>query len=180
MKSLKATARRGALITVAAASALALASCSAGQITQTSHQVAAVDGASGSTDDGKLVVRDVTVHVTEDGETGLKFTAANLDESNKTHSLKSVKIDGEEVAIDGDTSLKANCSIVADIPSEMDKLTEPKNMCIHHVTTSIDNPGFAFSGNKEVTFSFDGGDVTVLATISAPVHDAGTVDRKVD
>lgn len=44
MKSLNLAARRGALVTVAAASALALASCSAGQVTQTSSQVAAVDG----------------------------------------------------------------------------------------------------------------------------------------
>ena len=43
--TLKSVVRRGALATVAAASAVALAACGAGQISQTANQVAAVDGA---------------------------------------------------------------------------------------------------------------------------------------
>ena len=57
MKSLK----RAAVAAVAGCATLALVGCSAGQITQTSNQVAAVDGASGSTEDGALAVRDVMV-----------------------------------------------------------------------------------------------------------------------
>ena len=47
MKSLKQVA-----VAAAAAGALALTGCSAGQITQTSDQVAAVDGASAATENG--------------------------------------------------------------------------------------------------------------------------------
>ena len=84
MKSLNSAARRGAIMTVAALSALALASCSAGQVTQTSTQAAAVDGANADTENGEIAVRDVTIHVTEDGEAGLKFTAINQDTSHTT------------------------------------------------------------------------------------------------
>lgn len=94
MKSLNSVARRGAIMTVAAASALALASCSAGQITQTSSQVAAVDGNQAAAESGAVVVRDVTVHLTEEGEAGVKFTAINQDTENVSHNLESVTVDG--------------------------------------------------------------------------------------
>ena len=95
-------------IFIAATSALLLASCSAGQITQTSDQVAAVDGASVNSSDNTIAVRDVTIHVTEDGETGVKFTAINQDKKrDATHKLEKITIDGQEVAIDGTTEFKA-------------------------------------------------------------------------
>ncbi|GAA1473484.1 hypothetical protein P4N68_10225 [Corynebacterium felinum] len=178
MKPLKTVARRGAMITAAAASALILASCSAGQVTQTSSQVAAVDGASADSEDGTVAVRDVTIHVTDKGETGVKFTAINQDNSDATHTLKSVTIDGKPVTIKGETAIKSNCTLVADVPSEMKKLVEPKGACVTHVTTSTENPGFAFGGTKEVVFTFDNATVTTSATISTPVLESGMVDRE--
>ena len=78
MQSLKSAARRGAIMSVTALSALALASCSAGHVAQTAEKVAAVDGAAASTEDGKVTVRDVTIQVEPDsGETSLKFIAVN-------------------------------------------------------------------------------------------------------
>ena len=77
MQSLKSAARRGAIISVTAVSALALASCSAGQVAQTAEKVAAVDGASASTEDNKVAVRDVTILVEPNGTAALKFTAVN-------------------------------------------------------------------------------------------------------
>lgn len=173
MKSLKSAARRGALVTVAAGSALALAACSAGQITQTSSQVAAVDGAEAETADNTIAVRDVTVHITPEGETGLKFAAVNQDTLEKTHTLKSITVGGEAVTLSQPVVLEPACTVVADIPSEMAKLTEPDNMCITHVTTSLTNTGLAAGGNKDVVFTFDTGTIELTSTISEPVPASG-------
>lgn len=173
MKSLNSAARRGALVTVAAASALALASCSAGQITQTSGQVAAVDGNQSGSSNDPVLVRDVTVHLTEEGDAGLKFTAINQDTTHTSHTLESVSVDGTEVEIDGAEALDRNCSLVADIQAELDLLEEPEVGCIQHVATSLDNPGFAYGGVVPVEFVFDTGAITIDATVSAPVLESG-------
>ncbi|MDO4631269.1 MAG: hypothetical protein Q4A82_03170 [Corynebacterium sp.] len=165
-------------ILIAATSALALASCSAGQITQTSDQVAAVDGASANSSDNKLAVRDVTIHVTDEGETGVKFTAINQDKKDATHQLRKITIDGDEVTIDGDTTFNPGCNLVGDIASEMTDLVEPDKACVMHVTTSITNPGYPLGGTKEVVFEFDSGSITTNAAVSAPVLQSGKVNRK--
>ncbi|MBG9369814.1 hypothetical protein [Corynebacterium diphtheriae] len=179
VKSLKSAARRGAMISVAAASALALASCSAGQITQTSDQVAAVDGSEIDNANGTIALRDVTISLTEQGQAGVKFTAINQDNSNKEHVLKSITVDGTKATIDGDTKLASDCSIVGGIKAEMSRLTEPKSGCITHVITSVENKGLAVGGSKNVVFSFDSGDIALDATIAAPVLESGQYDRQV-
>ncbi|MCM0046948.1 hypothetical protein [Corynebacterium diphtheriae] len=179
VKSLKSAARRGAMISVAAASALALTSCSAGQITQTSDQVAAVDGSEVDNANGTIALRDVTISLTEQGQAGVKFTAINQDNSNKEHVLKSITVDGTKATIDGDTKLASDCSIVGGIKAEMSRLTEPKSGCITHVITSVENKGLAVGGSKNVVFSFDSGDIALDATIAAPVLESGQHDRQV-
>ncbi|MBG9270842.1 hypothetical protein I4J21_08305 [Corynebacterium diphtheriae bv. gravis] len=179
VKSLKSAARRGAMISVAAASALALASCSAGQITQTSDQVAAVDGSEIDNANGTIALRDVTISLTEQGQAGVKFTAINQDNSNKEHVLKSITVDGTKATIDGDTKLASDCSIVGGIKAEMSRLTEPKAGCITHVITSVENKGLAVGGSKNVVFSFDSGDIALDATIAAPVLESGQHDRQI-
>lgn len=179
MKSLKSAARRGAMISVAAASALALASCSAGQITQTSDQVAAVDGSEIDNANGTIALRDVTISLTEQGQAGVKFTAINQDNSNKEHVLKSITVDGTKATIDGDTKLASDCSIVGAIKAEMSRLTEPKSGCITHVITSVENKGLAVGGSKNVVFSFDSGDIALDVTIAAPVLESGQHDRQI-
>ncbi|MBG9371111.1 hypothetical protein BKD80_03475 [Corynebacterium diphtheriae] len=179
VKSLKSAARRGAMISVAAASALALASCSAGQITQTSDQVAAVDGSEVDNANGTIALRDVTISLTEQGQAGVKFTAINQDNSNKEHVLKSITVDGTKATIDGDTKLASDCSIVGGIKAEISQLTEPKAGCITHVITSVENKGLAVGGSKNVVFSFDSGDIALDATIAAPVLESGQHDRQI-
>ncbi|MBG9276551.1 hypothetical protein BKD86_0206630 [Corynebacterium diphtheriae] len=179
VKSLKSAARRGAMISVAVASALTLASCSAGQITQTSDQVAAVDGSEIDNANGTIALRDVTISLTEQGQAGVKFTAINQDNSNKEHVLKSITVDGTKATIDGDTKLASDCSIVGGIKAEMSRLTEPKSGCITHVITSVENKGLAVGGSKNVVFSFDSGDIALDATIAAPVLESGQHDRQI-
>ncbi|WP_374064282.1 hypothetical protein ABMV15_02970 [Corynebacterium belfantii] len=179
VKSLKSAARRGAMISVAAASALALTSCSAGQITQTSDQVAAVDGSEVDNANGTIALRDVTISLTEQGQAGVKFTAINQDNSNKEHVLKGITVDGTKATIDGDTKLASDCSIVGGIKAEISQLTEPKAGCITHVITSVENKGLAVGGSKNVVFSFDSGDIALDATIAAPVLESGQHDRQI-
>lgn len=177
MKSLKSAARRGGIISAAALSALALASCSAGQITQTSSQVAAVDGAAADSEDGTVAVRDVTIQIDEDGEAALKFTAINQDTSMNEHSLESVEVDGSPITLDP-TTLARNCVLVADSADALDSMKQSEDVgCIEYTETSLDNDDFAVGGNLPVTFTFDSGTIEVTAAISAASFEPGTYDR---
>lgn len=176
MKSLK----RVAAAAVAGCATLALVGCSAGQITQTSNQVAAVDGASASTEDGSVAVQDVTVVLAEDGQAALKFTATNQDTAMKDHTLKSVDVDGQNVTISGNSSIAYNCALVADSKDGLERMPQDKNdNCIEYTATMLANDDFAYGGNVPVTFNFDTGSLDVVATVSAPTLASGQVDREV-
>ena len=176
MKSLK----RVAAAAVAGCATLALVGCSAGQITQTSNQVAAVDGASASTEDGSVAVQDVTVVLAEDGQAALKFTATNQDTAMKDHTLKSVDVDGQNVTISGNSSIAYNCALVADSKDGLERMPQDKNdNCIEYTATTLTNDDFAYGGNVPVTFNFDTGSLDVVATVSAPTLASGQVDREV-
>ena len=176
MKSLK----RVAVAAVAGCATLALVGCSAGQITQTSNQVAAVDGASASTEDGSVAVQDVTVVLAEDGQAALKFTATNQDTAMKDHTLKSVDVDGQNVTISGNSSIAYNCALVADSKDGLERMPQDKNdNCIEYTATTLANDDFAYGGNVPVTFNFDTGSLDVVATVSAPTLASGQVDREV-
>ncbi|AZA10684.1 hypothetical protein CGERO_01750 [Corynebacterium gerontici] len=175
MKSLKSAA----LVSGAAFCALALASCGAGQISQTDTQVAAVDGASANTPDNLVSVRDVTVHVKQDGKAGLKFTASNQDKGDRDHTLKSVSVDGKSVSLDGDLTMAPECSLVADLEQELKNIPTTDKACLQKVATSVDNPGFPPGGNADVKFVFDNGqEVSVTATVSEPLPPAGSLERQ--
>ena len=176
MKSLK----RVAAAAVAGCATLALVGCSAGQITQTSNQVAAVDGASASAEDGSVAVQDVTVVLAEDGQAALKFTATNQDTAMKDHTLKSVDVDGQNVTISGNSSIAYNCALVADSKDGLERMPQDKNdNCIEYTATTLANDDFAYGGNVPVTFNFDTGSLDVVATVSAPTLASGQVDREV-
>ena len=176
VKSLK----RVAAAAVAGCATLALVGCSAGQITQTSNQVAAVDGASASTEDGSVAVQDVTVVLAEDGQAALKFTATNQDTSMKDHTLKSVDVDGQNVTISGNSSIAYNCALVADSKDGLERMPQDKNdNCIEYTATALANDDFAYGGNVPVTFNFDTGSLDVVATVSAPTLASGQVDREI-
>lgn len=170
------TARRGALLAVAGAAAVALSACSAGQITQTSDQVAAVDGASANTSDKSIAVRDVTVIVSEDNTAALKFTAVNTD-TGKAHSLKSVKVDGKEVKLSETPKIERNCSVVADSKANIEKLKKNDKVCIKYVDSTLENNGLAVGGQKPVTFEFDSGKVEVKAAIATNHAEDGKDNR---
>lgn len=175
MKSLKPVA----VVAAIAASALTLAGCSAGQITQTSSQVAAVDGATAFTEDGALSVQDVTLVLNEDGQAALKFTATNQDMSMKDHTLTAASVDGTPVTLGGAKPITYNCVLVADSAAGIESMPKSDNDCIQYIETSLENKNFAFAGNVPVKFTFDTGSVEVLATVSAPLLPSGQIDRDV-
>lgn len=167
-----------ALIGLTGAAALSLTACSAGQITQTSDQVAAVDGAAGDSATANVGVRDVAIVVDGTDTAAVRFTAFNSEISNTSHNLESVTVDGAPVTLRGDTELKRNCSIVADSQSAIDAITKSDDLCINYITTSLRNTGFAAGGTKQVLFRFDNNaTVTVDAAIVAPTPVAGQEDR---
>ena len=145
----KSVLRRSALITVSAASAVALAACGAGQISQTANQHPAVDGAMNGGEDaagkgaentnsalGFVNIRDAHILVDpEAGTAGLKFSASNQQRATESvYTLKSVTVEGiGEVelkkvaetpsfakAAKGEDSLPRECQIVAGPKSVID------------------------------------------------------------
>ena len=149
----KSVLRRSALITVSAASAVALAACGAGQISQTANQHPAVDGAMNGGEDaagkgaentnsalGFVNIRDAHILVDpEAGTAGLKFSASNQHRATESvYTLKSVTVEGiGEVelkkvaetpsfakAAKGENSLPRECQIVAGPKSVIDPLAK--------------------------------------------------------
>ncbi|WP_297452889.1 hypothetical protein [uncultured Corynebacterium sp.] len=149
----KSVLRRSALITVSAASAVALAACGAGQISQTANQHPAVDGAMNGGDDaagkgaentnsalGFVNIRDAHILVDpEAGTAGLKFSASNQQRATESvYKLKSITVEGlgdvqlKKVAetpsfaksAKGEKSLPRECQIVAGPKSVIDPLAK--------------------------------------------------------
>ncbi|WP_096877732.1 hypothetical protein [Corynebacterium bouchesdurhonense] len=172
MKSLKPVAA------LSVASALALTGCSAGQITQTSSQVAAVDGATGFTENRELSVQDVTVVLDENGQAALKFVATNQDRTEAEHQLVSAEVDGAKVNLGSAKTIGYNCNLVADSQDGLDRIPEAKDACIQYVPNSVQNKDFAYGGNVPVKFNFDAGSIEVTATVSAPGVPSG--EREMD
>lgn len=166
------------LLTLAGVGTMVLSACSAGQVSQTADQVAAVDGASGGNGKDHVVVRDVTI-VVDGQDAAVKFTAINQDPAGTKHTLKSVTVDGQKVNVTGDQlTLDGQCSLVADSKEGIATIPDAGDAkCIAKATTSFNNTGLAAGGTKDVTFSFDTGDITVNAAIAAPLLPAGQSER---
>lgn len=182
MTSLKTAVRRGGVVSAAALSALALAACSAGQVTQTSSQVAAVDGAFGGDQALGVSVIDVTVLLDDEtGDASLKFIASNQDPSGEEYTLESVEVDGQEAQLESVEPMAENCRIVADSEAHLEAMPQDDEAgCTQYVTAGLNNEDWAFAGNLPVTFTFDNLDepIEVTATVSAPTPDAGSSDRE--
>ncbi|GAB3086299.1 hypothetical protein [Corynebacterium aquatimens] len=177
MKSYTSLARRGAIVSVAAASALALAACSAGQITQTSSQVAAVDGASGESENNAVTVQDVTLILDENGQAAVKFVASNQDYSMKEHTLSSITVNGQNATVESAEPIKYNCTLVGDSAAGLEAMPHAEDDCIQYVETSIPNQNFAYGGNVNIAFTFDTGTIELPATVSAPILASGHSTR---
>lgn len=181
MKSLKSAARRGLIVATAAASALALASCSAGQITQTSEQVAAVDGAFAENDDQSVSVRDAVIVVDPDTrDAALRFILVNDGYADTEVSIDSVEVDGQTADISGDEPLSRGQTLVVDSEESIDNMPEKEGEDTKYATSSLKDDDFGFGGAREVTFHLSSGDITLEAPIAAPEEVSGSIDRDVE
>lgn len=174
--SLKSFVRRGGTISAAALASLTLAACSAGHITQTSSQVATVDGQSADSENGELSVRDVTI-ILEDDAAALKFTATNQDPSMKEHTLQSISVDGNEVSVDTLEPIGSGCTVFGDSALALKDTPQADDACIQYVETTLDNDDYAPGGHRPVEFVFDSTTITVDAAIAAANLKSGEHDR---
>ena len=178
--SLKSVTRKGATISATAIAALALASCSAGQITQTSSQVAAVDGSDAESADGNIAVRDVAIQVEPDtNEASLKFTALNQAYTDEQITLESISVDGQDVSLPGLEPIGRTDTIVGNSQDWLDAQPQADNDRFQYVATELDNEDYGIGGYRAVTFTFSNGDIEVNAAITAPQMHAGENDRDV-
>jgi len=176
---LKTTFARGALALVAAGSALALSACGAGQITQTSSQVAAVNGAHGNA--GHADVQDVSVVVGPDNTLALKFTVTNEDEKGQAVKIESVKVDGKEVSGINNAEIPAGGSLVGDGKFAMEDLETKGQAQLKYATTSIKGLQDVYvGGHKKVTFKMNVGEVELNAPVNGYVPESGKLHRDED
>ncbi len=178
MKSLKSAARRGVVISVAAFSALALAACSAGQDTQTSDKVIAVDGSHAETEDGAVTVQDVTILLEpETGEAALKFNAVNKGYADGKVRLEAIDVDGQPVAVTGLQGIGRDESIVANSQANLDSHPQDAAATVQYLPTTLRNDDFGYAGTRPVTFTFSNGTVEVDAPIAASPFQSGEQNR---
>src|SRR5699024_10596679 len=178
--SLKSVTRKGATISATAIAALALASCSAGQITQTARQVAAVDGSDAESADGNIAVRDVAIQVEPDtNEASLKFTALNQPYTDEQITLESISVDGQDVSLPGLAPIARTDTIVLNPQAWLDAQPQAAHDRPHSVATELDNEDYGIGGHRAVALTFSKGDIEGNAAITAPQMHAGENDRDV-
>ncbi|MET9492351.1 hypothetical protein [Nocardia sp. NPDC006630] len=178
-------ARRRALTVaaLAAGAVLALTGCSAGQLAQTSREVAAVNG--NSADVGKIALRDVRFLLPQSeeynnakgGKAVLAFSAANLAQA-APDELVSVTTDFGTAKINGKADIKAQGTLVADFskpaatttPAAAPAGDKPADPDAHPLLIEVDGltkditPGLTYP----VTFIFkEGGTVALNVPVDA-------------
>ncbi len=189
MTAQKATHRRViSVFALAAGAALALSSCSTGQISQTARQQAAVNGAAAQV--GPISLRDVYVLFpnseeytnAKGGKAALAFVAVNTSEVVKD-TLKKISTDISSATITPDApELKPQRSLTAGEPvgeeiqpaSEL-AADEPKPVTVELTDLKKDIfPGLTVA----VTFSFEkAGDVVVNVPVDARDTERFTSDK---
>ncbi len=180
MKSFMSVARRSAVLTVAALSAITLTACSAGQITQTDTQVAAVNGAEINTSAEGLVLRDATVIVDENNKASLKFTVLNNDPKTKAHKLLSVLVDGKSVDVPEDLTVAAGGTLVVAPKSALETMPKSDSKVVSYGTIDLENTGFAHGGAVDMEVNFDSASAKGEIPVAASHLTSGEYTRAVD
>ncbi|KAA0917906.1 hypothetical protein [Dietzia sp. ANT_WB102] len=173
--------RRSALVVLAVGAALGASACSAGQVSQTANQVAAVDGGRGSA--GDLYVNDLQVVVPENGgEARVGFVASYSGYGlGAGVSLDRVEIDGKPVQIGETRPIERGCSIVVD-PREGTKPAPVEGVCVEQTSATLPSADDLNIGvSVPATIAFSNGDqIQTEAAVVGEVLKAGTYDRPTD
>lgn len=168
VKSQKSKVARGILTLAAAGAALTLTACSAGQITQTSNQVAAVNGVEAEV--GNIALRDVSIVIDDKNALAVKFTAGNVEERGENITLNSITVDGKAVSLSGSKDVLAGGSLIGDSADAIKnyQVESAKTAHLTYTATSLSGVSDVFiGGQKEVEFTFSTGSVTVNAPVVA-------------
>ncbi len=179
MKIRKSATRR-VLAATAGCAALALTACSAGQISQTANQVAAVNGTNG--DLGDASVRDVTLITQEDNSVALKFNASNTGFDGEDITLDGISVQDADIEFDGPKTLSPECTLVADSQDALDSMNPEgvQSGCTEYLATVVDGEEFYSGAARNVTFEFSNGDIEINAPVTAWYADAGDTYRHQD
>lgn len=171
--------RRSALVVLAACAALGASACSAGQVSQTAYQVAAVDGGSGST--GDLDVNDLVVVLPESGggEARVGFVASYTGpDLGDPVSLDGVRIDGVEARVGQSQPLARGCSLVVSAAEDARPAPAPEGICVEQTTATVPSGSLTIGESVPATLTFSNGDrIETSAGVIAPVPDSGEYSR---
>lgn len=172
--------RRSALVVLAVgAAALGASACSAGQATQTSNQVAAVDGGQGAA--GDLHVNDLVVSVPESGqgEARLGFVASYTGYGiGEPISIERVEIDGVQARLDASQPIGRGCSLVFSVRDAVDPNPAGDGVCINQATASLPAGGLDLGTSVPATVSFSNGDrIEMDAAIITEIPAGGEYTR---
>jgi copper(I)-binding protein len=169
------TSRRSAVTVALAACGLAVAAlsgCSAGQVSQTASQQAAVNGTAATV--GSISLRNVHIRAPQSGdyvqpgsEVELLFVASN-ESPDRPDKLTSITSDAGTVTLSGDTSLPPGGVLVVGEPDgQIAALEQAETAAAAKATVTINKPitnGLTYN----FTFAFEkAGQITVAVPISA-------------
>lgn len=193
MSALPATGRPGRVrLAAAAAGALLLAGCGAGQVASTTLQVAAVNGGSGTSSTTQLEVDNVemafpeaeTARWDEGADVPLTFTISNQDAQPDTltgvssPAASSVEVEGTTeiparsavVGVD-DESTVADAETAAGTQNSNSETGASNAGQVRVVLTGLTAP-ITSGQTADVTFSFaNAGDITVPVPVAAPTQE---------
>ncbi|WP_291086025.1 hypothetical protein [Dietzia sp. UBA5065] len=173
--------RRTALVVLAVGAALGASACSAGQVSQTAGQVAAVDGGRGTA--GDLTVNDLVVVVPESGEARLgfaaSFTGSGLGDSV---SLDRVEIGGVEARVGQSEPLQRGCSLIVSAAADATPVPRTDDICVERTTATLPAGDDLNVGNSlPATLTFSNGDrIEARAGVIAEVPASDEYTRPVE
>ena len=179
MTSLNTGLRRTALVVLAAGTALGMTACSAGQISQTANQVAAVDGGRGEA--GDLTLNDLQVVISEDGgqaRVGGVISYAGYGLGDEV-SVDTIEIDGQPAQLGALKPLERGCSIEFDATEDAEAGPEIEGLCLEHATATVPNADDLNIGvSVPATVSFSNGDqIETEAAVVAELLEIGEFSR---
>ncbi|UVE94541.1 hypothetical protein [Dietzia sp. B32] len=171
--------RRTALVVLAVGAALGASACSAGQVSQTANQVAAVDGGRGSA--GDLHVNDLQVVVPENGgEARVGFVASYTGYGlGDPVSIDRVEIDGTQVQLGETQPLARGCTVVVDPRENARPAPVQEGVCIEQATATLPSADDLDIGvSVPATVAFSNGDrIETEAAVVGEILEAGEYDR---
>ena len=152
--------RRTALVVLAVGATFGATACSAGQVSQTANQVAAVDGGQGSA--GDVHLNDLQVILPEDdGEARVAFAASFTGSGfGEAITMDSLEIDGNQVDLGEFPPLERGCTAISSAAEDATTGSAQEGICLEQITATLpDSDGLTIAQSVPATATFSNGDV---------------------